>query len=85
MEAGNVQIGTIVKAISGRDAGGYFVITALALPDVYIANGKSRPLSRPKRKNTKHLRLTNARIVLDEITDKKLRTVLREFAQNGVV
>lgn len=47
---------------------------------VLVADGKERPLSRPKRKNPKHLQKTDFKIELLQLTDKKLRTVLRNMS-----
>ena len=69
--------GTVVISRAGRDKG-YFMV-ALDETDGYIivADGKERPLDRPKRKNPKHLQKTNRKLSLEQLTDKKLRTVLR--------
>lgn len=75
-----LKAGMIVRANAGRDRDGYFVITSRTGEFVTIADGKSRPLARPKRKNIKHLCATRKTLTLDGITDKKLRTVLRELA-----
>jgi hypothetical protein len=40
---------------------------------VYVADGKERKLASPKRKNLKHLIITNQKIDLRNITDKGLR------------
>ncbi len=73
------QIGSVVKAEAGRDSGGFFAVTGFDKDHCFIADGKSRKLSSPKRKNIKHLRFTNSVIELNEITDKKLRAALKEF------
>lgn len=76
----NTFIGTIVKACAGRDGDDYFVIVAHDVDGfVYIANGKSRKLLKPKKKNVKHLQFTKTVIELDCITDKKLRNFFREY------
>lgn len=74
-----VQTGSVVKACAGRDNGGYFVITELQNGYCLIADGKSRRLSSPKRKNIKHISFTDSVIDLNDITDKKLRLRLREI------
>ena len=71
--------GTVVQATAGRDAGGFFVVTGTDGGYCMIADGKSRKLSTPKRKNIKHIRATNSMIQLSGITDKKLRNLLREY------
>jgi ribosomal protein L14E/L6E/L27E len=72
--------GAVVKAIAGRDSKGYFVVTDICGDYVMIADGKSRKLSSPKKKNPKHLRMTSMTVELKNITDKELRNVLSEKA-----
>lgn len=74
-----VKNGTIVKAIAGRDKDDFFVIVEKAQEYALIANGKSRKIEKPKRKNIKHLRTTKSLIALDDLTNKKLRKFLSEF------
>ncbi len=75
-----LQKGSIVKADAGRDCGGYFVVVLTEDDYCYIADGKSRRLEKPKRKNIKHIRTTNSVTDLNNITDKKLRILLRTFS-----
>ncbi len=74
-----LKIGSVVRAKAGRDKDSFFVVTAVEKEYCFIADGKSRKLIKPKRKNTKHLSLTNSMIDIKDITDKKLRTQLKEF------
>ncbi len=76
-----IQKGSVVKADAGRDCGGYFAVVEMQDGYCFIADGKSRKLLSPKLKNIKHLSFTNSVIDLNDITDKKLRTLLREFSQ----
>ena len=73
--------GSVVRAEAGRDGGGYFVIVEADEKYCLIADGKSRKLSSPKRKNIKHIRATNSMIDVNEITDKKLRNMLKQFSE----
>lgn len=72
-----ITVGTVVKSVAGRDQGRYYMVTKLEGQAVYIADGKLRRLSRPKRKNQKHLQLTNHAITpTPQLTDKQLRKAL---------
>ena len=71
--------GLIVYAMAGRDKGRYFVVLEAEKGYALIADGKTRKLAKPKRKNAKHLRMTGTKIALTQITDKKLRVLLKEF------
>ena len=71
--------GSVVTAVAGRDSGAQFVVIGLEEGFCFIADGKSRKLDKPKRKNIKHIRTTDSMIDLNDITDKKLRRLLREL------
>ena len=71
------QAGTIVLAKAGRDAGKFFVVTAMDGMDLLIADGKSRKLASPKRKNPAHVQKTAKTIDLEGVTDASLRRILQ--------
>ena len=50
-----MQVGQVVKATAGRDKGSFFAVTYAAGAEVYIADGKTRRLGKPKRKNARHI------------------------------
>ena len=78
-----LEKGSVVIAAAGRDCGGFFAVTELHEEYCFIADGKSRKLAKPKRKNLKHIRITNSVIDLNDITDKKLRELLREIGSRA--
>lgn len=75
--------GSVVRASAGRDSGGYFVVVSAENGYCFIADGKSRRLSDPKRKNIKHICPTDSVIDLNDVTDKKLRTLLKGFTEKS--
>lgn len=74
-----LQKGSVVRADAGRDRGDYFTVVSADERYCFMADGKSRKLSAPKRKNIKHISLTGGMIELNDITDKRLRKMLAEF------
>ena len=74
----NVEKGLVVKATAGRDINSYFVVVRADDKFAFSADGKSRKLAKPKRKNVKHLSPTSKILCIDEITDKQLRRALKE-------
>ena len=79
----DLKKGLIVRSKAGRDKGEFFVVIELNEDFAFIADGKTRKLDKLKKKNNKHLFLTNSLINLNEsITDKKIRTALRNFKSN---
>ncbi len=77
----NVKKGLVVRAAAGRDMNSYFIVLDNDEKYALIADGKSRKLDRPKRKNLKHLRPTGRMLCIDGLTDKKLRRALSEFSE----
>lgn len=75
------KIGMIAKSNAGHDSGKFHVITALDGDFAYICDGKERKLSFPKKKRLKHLKFTNTVIETGSLTDKRLRTILREYTE----
>lgn len=57
----NVHKGQIVKSISGRDKGRYFIVIKICTDDmVLISDGNLRKIQKPKLKKIKHLELTTS-------------------------
>lgn len=76
--------GYVVISRAGRDKGYYMAVTDTdeERDFVIVADGKERPLDRPKRKNPKHLQKTNYKIDLEQLTDKKLRRFLSDLKKS---
>ena len=75
----NIKVGSAVMALAGREKGRCFVAAAIDGGFVYIADGKERKLSKPKRKSMKHISPVGAFIETEGLTDKKLRRLLAEL------
>ncbi len=52
-----MEISDIVMAVAGRDKDGFFLVTAADEAFIYIADGRSRMVEKPKRKKRSHLKL----------------------------
>lgn len=76
-----LKYGQIVRSNSGRDKNTFLVIVKLDENDVFICDGKERPLERPKRKNIKHICPTNLCLSEKQMaTNRELRRIIRELA-----
>ncbi|MBQ7726613.1 MAG: KOW domain-containing RNA-binding protein [Clostridia bacterium] len=72
--------GRIVRSLAGRDKGYFLVVVSQDGNFLSVCDGKERPLARPKRKNIKHLALTNTVLNRSEYeTDKQLRKALAVY------
>jgi len=51
-----LRTGALVHSLAGRDAGEYYLVVSVTGANfVLLANGQNRPVSRPKKKNIRHL------------------------------
>ena len=51
----NINIGDLVVSLAGRDKGKIFLVINVDDKSVFLINGKDRKISKPKRKNKKHI------------------------------
>jgi ribosomal protein L14E/L6E/L27E len=72
--------GMVVMATAGKECDRLFVVTETNEKFAMIADGKKRKLANPKKKSLKHLRFTDNIIEMNDMTDKKLRNVLRTLS-----
>ena len=77
----DIREGSVVIAKAGRDKGKPFaVVDMIDSRTVLIADGSSRPLERPKRKNIIHLQATAAKVDCFT-TNRQLRLFLKSFSK----
>ena len=50
-----ISIADVVVSRAGRDQGEWFYVTRADETYLFLANGKDRPLDKPKRKKRKHV------------------------------
>jgi ribosomal protein L14E/L6E/L27E len=78
-----MEVGTIVVSLAGRDKGRKLVVVGVDGAAVLVADGKERRLSKPKRKNIKHVKATHEKIDVKALTDKALRRLFTGEEKNG--
>ncbi len=66
--------GQLVRSLAGRDKGNhYLVLEELDSSQVLLVNGRSRPVTKPKKKNKVHLqRYDRYTDLADRLKDKQL-------------
>lgn len=71
--------GQVVRSRAGRDQGSLLAVLSTEAPFAVLADGKGRPLERPKRKKLRHLSPTQRVLSEEELaTNRKLRAALRK-------
>lgn len=72
-----ISLGQLVICRKGKEKGRLMCVTGADEKYVYLADGRERPLGKPKRKNPKHVELTDKNISnMFPLTDKALRKIL---------
>jgi ribosomal protein L14E/L6E/L27E len=71
------EIGCAVKSTAGRDKGKLLVVMETGQNDVFVCDGKERPLQRPKKKNPRHLEPTGLKLTPEQTaTNRALKKAL---------
>ncbi len=52
-------VGQVVYSKCGHDKGKAFIVTEIEEGFLYLTDGKSRKMDKPKKKKTKHVQITN--------------------------
>lgn len=84
------QPGCMARSLAGHDKGRYFIILAEAGEYVTLADGKTRTIEKPKRKNKKHIQLIKEPFIRqfpmnDEGIQNCIRHYLRSYCGNQEV
>ena len=85
-----ISIADVVVTTAGRDQGTYFYVIQEDAQYLLLANGKDRPLDKPKRKKRKHVqkvlrsetRVANKLRLGDKVLNGELRRDLADICQN---
>lgn len=83
------QLGSLVFSLAGRDTGEhYFVVGLIDSKFVLVANGLSRPLQSPKKKNTRHVQVKSQhagvadKLFLRRARDEDIVLAIREMVNS---
>jgi ribosomal protein L14E/L6E/L27E len=74
--------GMLVYSKAGRDKGKLFLVLARENDFVYLADGDTRRVTKPKKKKLKHVNKTNRVLELDfdTVSDSCVRKALSEYS-----
>ena len=90
MEPDCIRISDVVVSLAGRDRGQMFYVIGTEGVYTLLANGKDRPLEKPKRKKVKHVskvlraetRVAAKILAGDKVLNSELRKDLAYIRQN---
>lgn len=75
----NIQKGSIVRAKSGRDKDKFFLVLSVEGHFAFIADGKTRKLEKPKKKNLLHLAATTVVYTGSAETNPQIKRILSDL------
>ncbi len=75
-----IERGSLVYSISGRDKGNLFLVLKRDGDFVYLADGNLRKVENPKKKKIKHTNKTNTLLEVDfeNISNSDIRKMLKK-------
>lgn len=77
-----MEVGQVVISKAGRDKNLFMVLVSFDENSCFVADGKERPLERPKLKNYKHLIFTENCLTEKDIkSNRSLRAALKKYKQ----
>lgn len=75
--------GSVVVSTHGRDKNGIMAVWQVTPDGVWVVDGRRRPISRPKRKNHRHVQPVGSDIGESSMaTNRELRRALTAAAEN---
>ena len=75
-----LKIGSVVISRAGHDLGEFFAVMSFDEKYVFLSDGKQRKVEKPKKKNLKHIAVTNHFLEEDDLrTNRKLKKALALF------
>jgi ribosomal protein L14E/L6E/L27E len=82
--------GEFVYATAGRDKGKCFIVLSVENEYLYLADGRARKVSTPKKKKVKHVEMTGERdefilsklLQTGKVTNKEVRYSLSNYLGN---
>ncbi len=85
------MVGRLAISRSGRDAGSTYLVVGVEGPTVvFVADGRTRSVARPKRKNVKHLELgapvpqcADRFAAGQALTDEEIRAAIADATVSG--
>lgn len=74
----NLKIGMLAKVKAGHDKNHVYVITAIDEKRISLADGNSKTVCHPKKKNRKHIQpMTSIRC--EAVTDEEIQAILKNL------
>ena len=73
-----IERGSLVYSIAGRDKGSLFLVLKRDGDFVYLADGDLRKVENPKKKKIKHINKTNTLLEFEDVSNSDIRKMLKK-------
>lgn len=77
-------IGMLARSTAGHDEGKIYVIIAEDAAYVYLVDGKTRTLDKPKKKKKKHIQIIKEKYDIHDSDDVRIKRILKEWNKEEV-
>lgn len=78
-------VGSFAISKAGHDKGEVYVIVGVAGDNfVLVANGENRQVSKPKRKNVRHLFVTKSKVSAAATADLEIKRAIKLYKKENV-
>ena len=77
-------IGMLAASSAGHEKGSIYVIIDADGAYVYLVDGKTRTLDRPKKKKYRHIQIIKKQYDIRGIEDAKIRRIVKEWKKEEV-
>lgn len=78
------MVGFLAYSLAGRDKGVIYLIIDETKDYVYVADGLTRPLDRPKKKNKRHIQIIKKNVMhtdLSSITNEDIKHLIKLYGK----
>ena len=74
-----MEVGMLAKSKAGHDKDNIYVIIQVDRSYVYLVDGSIRTISKPKKKNIKHVQVIRNKHDLTDVDDVKIKRILKQY------
>ena len=78
-----IEVGMLAISKAGHDKDQIFVIIKTEQEYVYLADGKTTTVCRPKKKKQKHIQIIKEKQDITGVDDAKLRKIIRNYRETA--
>ena len=79
MRVNEIKIGMLAKSKAGHDKNHIYVICEVDQTYVYLVDGKTKSLTKPKKKKIKHVQIICETHEIDKLDDVGIKRILKMF------